>query len=208
MADDKPIAWRPLVEGLAHAEKYSGSRLVAESDLRGLLRDGALPLGRRTPRRASSACWRSKSFGAANPEDPDRPIVALAPHWRENRLTRTLYPGRLRSSAQNYRPAPRRYDFVRIVIDMGRLRALMPLDASAKANPVEKTIRAAKPKPKLGLAEKWLRAAFPGLEPASIPRDVSAGEADRRNPGLGRRPHNRLVDVEARHGPEKIIIAF
>jgi hypothetical protein len=202
VADDKPILWRPLVEGLAHAEKYSGSRAVAESDLRGLLRDGALPW-RGEPRGVCPLPSGDPRVWGGKSEDVDRPIVALAPHWRENRLTRTLYPGRLRSSAQNYRPAPRRYDFARIVIDMGRLRALMPLDASAKANPAEKTIRAAKPKPKLGLAEKWLRAAFPGLEPASIPHDVSAGEADRRIRGLDGGPTIDLSTLKRAMGRKK-----
>ena len=95
----------------------------------------SLDLGERRCGRASYPRKSSDRNRLQRIRDPDRPIVALAPHWRENRLTRTLYPGRLRSSAQNYRPAPRRYDFVRIVIDMGRLRALMPLDAPAEANP-------------------------------------------------------------------------
>ena len=207
MADDKPIAWRPLVEGLAHAEKYSGSRLVAESDLRGLLRDGALPWdgeprGVRPPRAGDRIVWCGES------EDPDRPIVALAPHWRENRLTRTLYPGRLRSSAQKMPPPAPAAMTSSWIVDRhgpGVVDARVQRTASAKANPVEKTIRAAKPKPKpkLGLAEKWLRAAFPGLEPASIPRDVSAGEADRRIRGLDGGPTIDLSTLKRAMGRKK-----
>jgi hypothetical protein len=133
VADDKPILWAPLVEGLGHAEKFSLSRLVAESDLPGLLRAGALPWrGERRGGLESDFESGDPRVWGGESEDADRPVAYLAPKWEENLLLRILHPGR---AILRVRLAPRKIYFVRIMVDMGRLRALMPLDAPAEANP-------------------------------------------------------------------------
>ena len=166
MADDKPIAWRPLVEGLAHAEKFLLSRLVAESDLPRLLRAGVLPWrGERRGGRESDLDSGDPRVWGGESEDVDRPVVYLAPKWEENLLLRILHPGRavLRSGV---RLASRKIFFVRIEIDMGRLRELMPLDAPAETNP--KTAREPSRKSRRGPTkgsryEDSDRAHFPAL---------------------------------------------
>ena len=108
MADATPILWGPLFEGLVLVEGIYRSRAVAESDLRGLLRDGRVPWrGERRGGRESDLASGDRDVWRRESVDVDLQIV-----WKENRLTRSVrartFP---RAGERVFRPAPRQIHF-------------------------------------------------------------------------------------------------
>jgi hypothetical protein len=190
-ADDTPTRWTLLAKVFARYGKIYGEA-VAKRDLPARLGSGKVS-------------WRGEKRGQGPLDvgDPrafrhgDSTDALLGISWAEGRVIRGTTPQRIivRTGERVYRPALRRYEFVRAEVALDELIALMPEDVRAKMEPRGKAIwqavrerltpvkvaqPAQKPRPKLDQAEKWLRKVYPEHSPTSIPETVSVGEAQRR----------------------------
>ena len=127
-ADDTPTRWASLAKVFARYAKIYGEA-VAKHDLPARLGSGKVS-------------WRGEKRGQG-PLDVGDPRVfrrgdstdaLLGISLAEGRVIRGTAPQRIivRPGERAYRPAPRRYEFVRIEIALDELIALMPEDVRAK----------------------------------------------------------------------------
>jgi hypothetical protein len=176
-ADDTPTRWIPLAKVFACYGKVYGET-TAKRDLPARLGSGKVS-------------WRGEKRGQGPLDvgDPrafrrgDSTDALLGISWAEGRVIRWTTPQRIivRPGERVYRPVPRRYEFVRVELDLDQLIALMPEDVRAKMEPHVKVAKPPqKPRPKLELAEGWLRKVYPEHSPTSIPPTISAAKVEQR----------------------------